>query len=95
MLETSVQRLLRDWPRIVFEVIATNESKISALDSKARDAGLVRLDIVWQQTIKVHLRALSWIWRSQRGNRCGNWYSDPGHIQQYFTLRQSLTGSAF
>jgi hypothetical protein len=37
-LETDVQRLLRDWPRIAVEVIATNESKISAVDSRARAA---------------------------------------------------------
>ena len=34
--EDDVQRLLRDWPRIAVEVIATNESKISAVDSRAR-----------------------------------------------------------
>jgi len=35
-LEAEVQRLLQDWPRIAVEVIATNESKISAVDSRAR-----------------------------------------------------------
>jgi hypothetical protein len=34
-LEANVQRLLRDWPCIAVEVIATNESKISAVDSRA------------------------------------------------------------
>ncbi len=37
-LEADVQRLLQDWPRIAVEVIATNESKISAVDSRARAA---------------------------------------------------------
>src|SRR5258708_9964670 len=37
-LEADVQRLLRDWPRIAVEVIATNESKISAVESRARAA---------------------------------------------------------
>jgi hypothetical protein len=37
-LEAEVQRLLQDWPRIAVEVIATNESKISAVDSRARAA---------------------------------------------------------
>ena len=37
-LEADVQRLLQDWPRIAVEVIATNESKISTVDSRARAA---------------------------------------------------------
>jgi hypothetical protein len=37
-LEADVQRLLQEWPRIAVEVIATNESKISAVDSRARAA---------------------------------------------------------
>ena len=38
-LEAEVQRLLQDWPRIAIEVIATNESMISDVESKARAAG--------------------------------------------------------
>jgi hypothetical protein len=37
-LEADVQRLLQDWPRIAVEVIATNESKISAVESRVRAA---------------------------------------------------------
>ena len=37
-LEDDVQRLLQEWPRIAVEVIATNESKISAVESRARAA---------------------------------------------------------
>jgi len=38
-LEADVQRLLHEWPRIAVEVTATNESKISNVESKARAAG--------------------------------------------------------
>jgi hypothetical protein len=38
-LEADVQRLLLEWPRIAVEVTATNESKISDVESKARAAG--------------------------------------------------------
>jgi hypothetical protein len=37
-LEADIQRLLWDWPRIAVEVIATNESKISTVESRARAA---------------------------------------------------------
>lgn len=37
-LEADVQRLLQDWPRIAVEVTATNESKISNVESRARVA---------------------------------------------------------
>ncbi len=38
-LEAAVQKLLQNWPRIVIEVTATNESKVSDVTSKARAAG--------------------------------------------------------
>ncbi len=38
-LEADIQRLLQNWSRITVEVRATNESKISDVESKARTAG--------------------------------------------------------
>jgi hypothetical protein len=38
-LEADVQRLLQNWSRIAVEVTATNESKISDVESKARASG--------------------------------------------------------
>ena len=38
-LEADVQRLLQNWSRIAVEVTATNESKISNVESKARATG--------------------------------------------------------